>query len=1018
MKKTCSDEHVLRFALIKTSRLGLPRPSRLIHLLVLLVAVVLASASLAQQYSFQPYRQSDGLASLNINSISFDKQGFLWVATENGVYRFLGQNFQRFGRDQGLPEEQALQVLTPPDGTVWVASSQNLYRWDGESFHAVFPKQVRIYNEHALAWQGPGRLLVAQNTQLTLVQYDQDGTILSQSSVIPDSLAPPGSPATTIGTIGMGSDGSIWMSCHHQICSFRGDTSGASTPNNRTASTLKIYGPAQGVPDEVCSSILNDGHGNLWVVTQHHVLELPSGADRFLDRSPPALDSNRVFDILPLAVDASGRILISAADGIARWDGADWQRMGPPNGLHSSHISALAVAPTGDLWLGSMGHGLNHWIGYNNWEGWTDLQGLPSSNIWSLGLFDTESAFIGTEKGPASVDLHTSVVTPFFPPGKWTYGHVKAFVRDARGIFWVGTQGGDVLKIDRAKQKITTVGKLPGYIFKAVVDPAGDILFASAVGIYRVHPQAPRPVPEPVTETDTLLAKSNWISSAVSSSDNATLWFVARYALIQFSHGQWTEPSIQGFPAQRPQLRFLRYSPTDKTLWGITNRQVWHLVPQGDHLQATQLQLPPQYSSFSLFSILADDRGWIWLGTDNGLLIWNGNAWRHFTQNDGLIWNDTNGDQLALAPDRSVWIGTSGGLSHVFHPETLFQPMPLGLSLLSVRRGGVSIPMTGDVRLRYAKSNLEIQFATPTPFNHSDLQFHYRLDGLQNDWIVTDDSNVGFLALAAGSYNFQVYCTDVASGETSPVRNFAFMVLPPWWQSGWFVEICILSVTALLLFLYSLRMRQLIKQREQLEEVVRERTAALEATQRELLNLATHDGLTGLYNRSAVLEFLYDEMERARRESSAITIVLVDIDHFKQVNDTYGHLVGDEVLRRFSAAISQAIRPYDHAGRYGGEEFLIVLPGAAASGSGEDDAKQRLSALHSALSKITVPNADTTIAIQCSMGATSILPSTSPEEAAHALAVADRALYTAKNTGRNRFVYSPLTSPEPASVAT
>ena len=144
-------------------------------------------------------------------------------------------------------------------------------------------------------------------------------------------------------------------------------------------------------------------------------------------------------------------------------------------------------------------------------------------------------------------------------------------------------------------------------------------------------------------------------------------------------------------------------------------------------------------------------------------------------------------------------------------------------------------------------------------------------------------------------------------------------------------------------------------------------------------------------------------MERASREKISIAIVLADLDYFKQVNDVHGHSGGDAALRRFASALSGNMRPYDAAGRYGGEEFLLVLPGLAGA-----EAKDRLAQLHSEISNLVVEDSEAHFRITCSLGAVVVSGVENLADQGAAIAAADRALYEAKEAGRNRVVSHTL----------
>lgn len=159
---------------------------------------------------------------------------------------------------------------------------------------------------------------------------------------------------------------------------------------------------------------------------------------------------------------------------------------------------------------------------------------------------------------------------------------------------------------------------------------------------------------------------------------------------------------------------------------------------------------------------------------------------------------------------------------------------------------------------------------------------------------------------------------------------------------------------------------------------------------------ATHDALTGLWNRGAILELLSTEIARCQREKRSLTCALIDLDHFKNVNDERGHFVGDAVLIEAARRMRAALRPYDVVGRYGGEEFLVVI-----SGCGEGPARRRAEQVREAVGQTPMDLPGATLTVTCSIGLTvwDGLGTCVPNDL---LKKADDALYRAKHLGRNR----------------
>jgi diguanylate cyclase (GGDEF)-like protein len=166
---------------------------------------------------------------------------------------------------------------------------------------------------------------------------------------------------------------------------------------------------------------------------------------------------------------------------------------------------------------------------------------------------------------------------------------------------------------------------------------------------------------------------------------------------------------------------------------------------------------------------------------------------------------------------------------------------------------------------------------------------------------------------------------------------------------------------------------------------------------------ARNDSLTGVWNRRAILEVLEDELDRSSRHERSTGVLLIDLDHFKRVNDLHGHLVGDLVLQETSRRLSHALRSYDFIGRYGGEEFLIVVPGANQS-----ELCELAERIRAAMECEPVLAGQNKIRITLSIGAT--IATAGEKSISNVIAVADAALYKAKRIGRNRTAYGTWSS--------
>ncbi len=190
------------------------------------------------------------------------------------------------------------------------------------------------------------------------------------------------------------------------------------------------------------------------------------------------------------------------------------------------------------------------------------------------------------------------------------------------------------------------------------------------------------------------------------------------------------------------------------------------------------------------------------------------------------------------------------------------------------------------------------------------------------------------------------------------------------------------------------------KQRDEAYEAMREMQKELELKNAELERLSSQDGLTGIANRRVFDEFITKEWMRGARERKPLSLILIDIDHFKKYNDNYGHQGGDDCLRQVAQALASAVRrPGDLVARYGGEEFAVVMPDTDAEG-----AAKIADTLRSRIEELNLRHEYSTTAdhVTISLGVATMIPDAA-RESDELVAAADKALYEAKEAGRNRY---------------
>ncbi|HWZ81393.1 MAG TPA: diguanylate cyclase [Terriglobales bacterium] len=937
-------------------------------------------------YAIQHFGERFGLGSATVLTMAQDPQGFLWIGTQTGLFRYDGNGVTRFGRGDGLPGELVELILAAPDGKLWIRARKGIAYRVGERFQPiVIPTEAGTLHDsyQSFTVDSAGTLFASSQNGLLRVPRGPQ-----QAQIIPyGSNALPAAVDALVRT----DDDTVWFASGRQIGRIR---PGSSSP--------EVFVSLDWDEDHVIA-LLPAPQSRLWVRTANRL--------GLLNLNHPAAGIWWVTSELPGAnnmggpsLDRNNEILLPTSQGLYWRSGSSWRRIDHKSGLTSSAIASAFEDREGGIWIGTTGAGLDYWPGSKQWSGWTDAEGLPDALV--LGV-----------------------------------------VRDSRQRLWVATNTALAVwdPVD-GQWRTWAVDGARGGVLQLKFTPDGAVwaLFPES-GIYRFDANLAQPRGELVP------APAGWKPARIAAAPDSAIWADGADMLhvIRYDRGRFNVQENPAPPENAGTTRNVAVSPGG-VVWssganGVSRliRGHWQHFRQRDGLLADQVidltavrddEAWLGYADEGQMSRLRvmgdgnadllhvkkgmcalgmDDRHRVWAEMEDGVgMISPDGRVRTFTQSDGLIWNDVNCNSLWQEPGGSVLFGTSKGLARYDSNQEESTPGKPSVVLTAAWFGKVEHLAEKSPRIPYNDSTFLARFATPV-FHDDRITCRYRLDGLERDFTETSLREARYSSLPAGDYTFRVVCGSAESGQSN-LASYSFTVLAPWWVTWWargaglvFAALAIWGV------MWSQKERDR-REKERLECAVAERSAELAQANRELQQASLSDPLTGVRNRRFFQStILADASQAARayrdgsghfsRDHRDLIFFLIDIDHFKEVNDQHGHDAGDHMLVEIARRLNCVVRESDFLIRWGGEEFLVVCRSAE-----RDDAPLMAGRILRSIGgeQFDLGN-DRQMVRTCSVGWAPLpwMPLGEAELSVdEVLRLADRGLYLAKERGRNRAV--------------
>jgi len=930
----------------------------------------------AQAISLASFTQSQGLRSLEDNCLLQDRNSFVYVCTENGLFRFDGHAFQRIGAANGLRGSFISALHQDATGRLWVGTRTGLYVGDGQHFAlADASPHPQPIDPGATLADLDGHIYMVSQHRLWLVEPAGTRWLLQPRF---DAAALRATPVLTDITSVFSDGHTLWFGCAKSLCQWNGHQ-------------LRVWSEREGIPADTWTSYLRGRDGTLWVRSPRYIRALPSGNAAFVNHDLPG--ARVVTAYLDMVQDDQGRLLTRANDGLARWDGLQWRVFDKSNGLPDIGIDALLYDRNHVVWIGTYGRGVLQWRGYDRFESWQTAQGLDSSPSWAIARVHGGALWVGDELGGSVLAPDATRLAPWplkAPPlAQETIGLHALPDGDMLAAYY----SGELLRY-RAREGITEeVAHSPAYIRNLFIDSSGTAWLSTERGLYVYDGHLLRRVGKGVVPDNAL--------TDATEDAQGRIWFSGEAGLFRYDHGKWAHIRVNGAPSRQDFTHMDVLPNGDLYLAGDFNG-VWHgRINDSDALDVQHIA-DDLLDDTRVYFIRHDRRGWLWIGGTDGVELFNGQRWRRLTEDDGLIWNDIAENAFFEDEDGSVWIGTTNGISHIRHPDALTSPDALNVVITQVNLGDVAQKAASVYRFDDASElPLTLYLATLGAPTRRTLQYRYRLQGLEHNWVNSDRSQVDYPPLPSGDFVFEIAAYDPDGRQVSRLVQLPLHIVPPWWRRWPAVLGGMLLLALGLVLIWQLRTRHLRSRARTLEHLVAVRTRelevdkqALEEARTALWHQATHDALTGLPNRSRVLEILDQAILDAKTCEQPLAVALIDLDHFKRINDRYGHLAGDAVLIETATRLREVLPAGATPGRYGGEEILAVIPGIPSGNLAPFEVLRHYIAQH------PFRGDGTCVEVTCSIGVAWLHPQ--DRDSFDLIRRTDAALYMAKTCGRNR----------------
>ncbi|MBD8525313.1 ligand-binding sensor domain-containing diguanylate cyclase [Pseudomarimonas arenosa] len=886
-------------------------------LLLLALAFSPALKALDPDKSFHDYVSDSwsieqGLPQISALALAQDHQGYLWVGTQAGLARFDGHRFTVYTPENvpDLPGAYINALMVDRQRRLWIATYKGLAVWE----QGVFSDLPLVQNGEL---QSPSFVALAQVDSDVLAAAGQTIFQIRERALEPLLKLPRSVHSLLAGpdALWIGSVGGVYRRAKSdaelQFLAFPVEANNAkvsslvNSDERLWAGTseglfLLEFGQWQRYSDDALSQVpiealLEDTDGNLWVAEIAHLSRIRGGrlVERIV-REGTALAPRSLFQ------DREANLWLGSQwNGVTRLRNGWTRRFSRREGLATPLLWSVAAGEGDRLWVGT-DEGLSLFED-GKFRHIVDGSHLPHPNAYTL-LVEPGVVWIGTRRGLAVWQDEQLLQPERYRPMEAL--QINGIIRDRNGVLWFATTGGLFRDDGKKLQQFATADGLPDPRLRFLLQTRdGRLLLGGQAGLFefsdgRVQPFKPSdglPAGLDITALHEL-PSGDLVAGSLSEE-------------VYFLHDQrWTRAGReQGMPSNA--AFFIAHDDTYLWLGGIRGVE---RVPLSDLYALARGETDRVHGQ-----MLLNERG------------------DHRGGQKGFCCNGA-GNAKGLQRGPELWAPTRDGLVVIDTDDVLFPKSPptTVVERLRVVDEWRQIRPESTLELAASSRDLGFEFTAISFHEPRSVSFRYRLLGYHEDWRSPDEIGqriVSYTNLPAGDLRFEVQGS-TANGEWSDAASLDFKIAPSFGETTGFKVLVVASLVLLSWLAYRIQRLRYQRQAKQLEALVQSRTADLAEANQRLHEASQTDPLTGLRNRRYLaaqlpkdLAFYGRELRRGIDLGRVLIFAVVDIDHFKRINDTHGHAAGDRVLQQFATVLLGQVRTGDYVARWGGEEFVLVF---------------------------------------------------------------------------------------------